>query len=264
MARSMPSEPSEHVQLMLAGYVLGDLDPDEATEFEQLLARDPAIAQEVAQMQQALELSYAPAELPPPAHLRSAIMAAQVAEMPPTRSSRPATKSNRVSFPWTSAMGAAAAVLIVVLGVNNYQLRQALQTAQTSPSDSPTLDSLTSDLLTYVLERTEAVEDASATVVVNPETLEADLAIQNLPPLPPEKVYVLWTVLEQGAPFTTDDKAAILTEVLDVDAQGNVSQTIAVPSVYRSQELVSRVAITVEDAAAPQRHEGAPVMITSL
>jgi anti-sigma factor RsiW len=80
MARSMPSEYSEHLQLMIAGYVLGDLDPDEAVEFEQLLATDPAIAAEVAQMQNALETAYAPVEISPPSHLRSAIMAAQAAE----------------------------------------------------------------------------------------------------------------------------------------------------------------------------------------
>jgi anti-sigma-K factor RskA len=260
MARSMPSEYSEHLQLMIAGYVLGDLDPDEAVEFEQLLATDPAIAAEVAQMQNALETAYAPVEISPPSHLRSAIMAAQAAETAQVatinswQSSRPnATRSAR-RFSWNQAMGAAAAVVIVALGINNYQLRQALQATQ---AETP------SRTLTYVLQ-TETVEDASAMVVVNPDTLEATLTVQNLPPLPAGKVYVLWTVLEQGAPFTVDAKSAILTEVLNVDAQGNVSQTIAVPKVYRSEELVSKVAITIEDETAPQRHEGKPVMITSL
>lgn len=255
MARSMPSESSEHLQLMIAGYILGDLDPDEAIEFEQLLAADPAIAAEVTQMQNALETAYAPAEMSPPSHLRSAIMAACAAETNPRHSSRPAAARSVRQFPWNQALGAAAAVVIVALGINNYQLRQALQATQT--------DATPSETLTYVLQ-TETVEEASATVVVNPDTLEATLTVRNLPPLPAGQVYVLWTVLEQGAPFTVDDKSAILTEVLNVDAQGNASQTIIVPRVYRSEELVSRVAITVEDAAAPQRHEGAPVMITSL
>ncbi|NJN57100.1 MAG: anti-sigma factor [Leptolyngbyaceae cyanobacterium SL_5_9] len=254
MARSIPSEPSEHLQLMIAGYVLGDLDADEAIEFERLLTADPALAAEVAQMQNALEMAYAPAEVKPPSHLRSAIMAAQAMETNPRRSSRPAVTRSVRRFPWNQALGAAAAVVIAALAINNYQLRQALQATQT---ETP------SETLTYVLQ-TETVEDASATVVVNPVTLEATLTVRNLPPLPPGQVYVLWTVLEQGAPFTVDDKSAILTEVLNVDAQGNAFQTLIVPKVYRSEELVSRVAITVEDAAAPQRHEGAPVMITSL
>ncbi|MBD2067903.1 anti-sigma factor [Leptolyngbya sp. FACHB-671] len=254
MARSMPSEYSEHLQLMIAGYVLGDLDADEAMEFEQLLANDPVIAAEVTQMQSALETAYTPVEVQPPPHLRSAIMAAQATGMNAQR--RPSTTvAKPVSrFPWNQTLGAAAAMVIVALGINNYQLRQALQATQAE---------MPSETLTYVLQ-TETVEDASAMVVVNPDTLEATLTVKNLPPLPAGKVYVLWTVLEQGAPFTVDAKSAILTEVLNVDAQGNVSQTITVPRVYRSEELVSKVAITVEDATAPQRHEGAPVMITSL
>ncbi|MBI4783419.1 MAG: anti-sigma factor [Oscillatoriophycideae cyanobacterium NC_groundwater_1537_Pr4_S-0.65um_50_18] len=259
MARSIPSEISEHLQLMIAGYVLGDLDPNEATEFEQILTADPAIAAEVAQMQQALELSYASPEVKPPSHLRSAIMAAQVATQDATSQHRPRAAQKARLFPWGRAMGVAAAVLIVALGINNYQLRQALQAAESQPQPMPTSGSLT-----YVLERTAALDRASATVVVNPNTLKANLTIRNLPPLPPGKVYVLWTVLKQGAPFTTDQKEAILTKVLNVDAEGSISQSIAVPVVYQSKELVSRVAITVEDAAAPQQHEGTPVMITSL
>lgn len=63
MARSMPSE---QLQLLIAGYVLGDLSSEEVEEFEQLLANDSAIADEVARMQKALEISYAPPEVAPP------------------------------------------------------------------------------------------------------------------------------------------------------------------------------------------------------
>jgi hypothetical protein len=85
-----------------------------------------------------------------------------------------------------------------------------------------------------------------------------------LPPLPPGRVYVLWTVLTQNAPFTTDEKEAILTETFQVDERGNFSQTITVPKAYRSKELVTKVAVTMEDANAPQRHAGSPIIITGL
>ncbi len=55
-----------------------------------------------------------------------------------------------------------------------------------------------------------------------------------MPALPPDKVYVLWTVLKKGAPFTTDKKNAILTEVFGVDAKGNVFKQITIPVAYRS------------------------------
>lgn len=246
------SMPSEQLQLLIAGYVLGDLSPDEVKEFEQLLVNNSAIAQEVTQMQKALEMSYAPSEVAPPSHLRATILNANTHQNKPLSCSRPATKLHR-SFSWVQAMGAAAAVLIVALSISNYRLWQSLQVLQAETRQS--------EPLTYALQAKGANVSASATVVVNLSTLEAVLNAQNLPPLPPGKVYALWTVLQQGAPFTTDDKNAILTAVFGVDANGNALATIAVPKVYRTKDLVSAVAITVEDASAPQRHEGAPVLI---
>lgn len=253
MARSMPSE---HIELLIAGYVLGDLDRDEAAEFERLLGENPAIAQEVVRMQEALELTYTPPVVEPPAHLRSAIMNANVHEATPRRSSDFGVRASRSPFPWGMTAGVAAAVLIVALGVNNYRLWQALEVARTETQQL--------DILTYSLQGTKAANPASATLVVNPNNLEARLKVKDLPPLPFGKTYVLWTVLRQGAPFTTDDKAAILTEVFNVDAQGNVSRTITVPEVYRSKELVAKIAVTMEDAASPQNHKESPILITSL
>lgn len=152
-------------------------------------------------------------------------------------------------------MDLAAAVLIVGLGTSNYYLWRTLQAAQTEVLSAP---------LTYSLRAKNAGNTASATVAVNPNTLKAVLTVKNLPALPPGKVYVLWTVLERNAPFTTDSKNAILTEVFEVDLDGSVSQTIILPKAYRSKELVSAVAVTVEDAVSPQRHEGTPILKTNL
>ncbi|MEP0874180.1 anti-sigma factor [Trichocoleus desertorum AS-A10] len=246
------STPSEELQLLIAGYVLGDLSPEEAAEFERLLQQDPVIAQEVAQMQNALETSYASREVTPPSHLRSAILEkAQVAgaEM----NTQPAFRSRR-TLSWRSGLEVAAAVLIVALGINNYRLSQALQTSQAETQRYAAL--------TYVLDATESNSQAAATVVVNPNTLEATITVKNLPPLPPGKVYALWTVLTPNAPFTTDQKQAILTETFQVDERGNLSQTVSVSKAYRSKELVTKIAVTVEDGNAPQKHTGAPIMIT--
>lgn len=244
------SMPSEHLQLLIAGYVLGDLSPEEVKEFEQLLANNSAIAQEVAQMQKALEVTYAPPEVAPPSHLRAKVLDAN------TRLSHPQTTPRttpRSSFSWRQAMRVAAAGLIIVLGISNYRLWQSLQAVQAIRQSQP---------LTYSLQAKDT--PASATMVVNPNTLEASLNANNLPPLPPGKTYVLWTVLPQDAPFTTDDKNAILTAVFAVDASGNASETITVPKVYRYQNLVTAVAVTVEDATAPQKHVGSPILIVKL
>jgi anti-sigma-K factor RskA len=248
---------SEHLQLLIAGYVLGDLDADEAAEFERLLIEQSAIADEVTQMQKTLELSFNLPNVEPPAYLRSAVLDAHAHST--TVATLPGSTSKRLSrkpFSWSRALNVAAAVVIGVLGVNNYRLRQTLQASQTETQRLAAL--------TFSLKGTQAATAASATVAVNPNNLEAVLTVKNLPPLPPGKVYVLWTLLKQDAPFTTDPKGAILTEVFNVDAQGNVTQPIVVPNVYRSEALVSKVAVTVEDATSPQKHQGKPIMITSL
>ncbi len=248
---------SEHLQLLIAGYVLGDLNADEAAEFERLLMEHPAIVDEVNQMQEALELSFNLPDVEPSAHLRSAVLDAHAHSTTiATLSSSTSRKLGRKPFPWSRALNVAAAIVIGVLGVNNYRLRQTLQASQTETQRSASL--------TFSLRGTQAATAASATVAVNPNTLEAILTVKNLPPLPPGKIYVLWTLPKQDAPFTTDSKGAILTEVFSVDAQGNVAQSIVVPKLYRSEALVSKVAVTVEDATSPQKHQGTPIMITSL
>ncbi len=248
--------PSEQLELLIAGYVLGDLSPEEVKEFEQLQANNPAIADEVAQMQKALEISYAPPEVMPPPHLRSNLLEANVHLANSSSSSRPAIKPRSRSFSWRWAMELAAAVLIVALGTSNYHLRHSLQAIRSEAQQS--------DSLTYSLQAKDAGTAASATVAVNPNTLEAMLTVKNLPPLPPGKVYALWTVLERNAPFTTDSKNAILTEVFEVNSDGSVSRPITLPKVYRSKELVSAVAVTVENAVSPQKHQGTPLLKTNL
>lgn len=246
--------PSEELQLLIAGYVLGDLSPEEQASFEQLLAQNPQIAAEVAHMQTALETAYAPPEVAPPAHLRSAILTqAQAARS--VSDSRSTAVVPRKPLPWRSLLEVVAAGVIVTLGISNYRLQQALQSSQPEPRSTTAL--------TYVLNATQVNSPAAATVVVNPQRLEATVFVQNLPPLPPGKVYALWTVVPANAPFTTDTKQAILTEVFQVNDRGSFTQTIAVPKAYRSQAWVTKVAVTIEDADAPQRHTGKPIMITT-
>lgn len=243
---------SEHLELLIAGYVLGDLDSIEATEFEQLLQNHPELAQEVEQMQQALESYQAPETAPPP-RLRGAILDAHAQSIraevtPPIRA-----KVHRSWFSWDKVLYGAAAVMIAALGINNYQLRQTLQRFPSANEQATR---------TYTLQGTAI--PASATIKVNPNNLQGTLTVKNLPPLPPGKVYVVWTVPKQYAPVTMDDRGAILTGVFTVDAQGNVSQAIDVPTIYRDPAMVSRVAITIEDAAAPQRHQGQPILTTTV
>ncbi|MGB3495361.1 MAG: anti-sigma factor [Elainellaceae cyanobacterium] len=251
---------SEQLQSLIAGYVLYDLSPEEAATLEQLAAEDPAIAQELQLMQETLEMAYAPAEVEPPAPLKASILSAYEATQSSTASSltsspTPSPVPVKRGWSWGKSIGAIAALLIAGLGISNYMLWRSLQTAQSPSQNEPLMVSL---------NPTEEESAASATVVIHPDHREATLQVENLPPLAEGQVYALWTVLQPDAPFTVDTKNAILTGVFTVDDQGTESEQILLPPVYQDQQWVKAIAITVEAADAPQRHESSPILIVML
>ncbi|WP_035991878.1 anti-sigma factor [Leptolyngbya sp. KIOST-1] len=259
MSRSISPE---QLQSLLAGYVLYDLSPEESATLAQLLAADPSLQQDIDQMQQALEAAYDGDRISPPAHLRQAVLAAAdradgVAGAPraaaPVRPGPAALEPEGRSRPWNLALGAAAAI-ITGLSLSNLLLWRTLQLERASrPSGEP---------ISIVLDAPDNAALGQAQVVINPETLEGSLIGENLPPLEPGTVYVLWTVVNPNAPVTVDEKNAILTTVFTVDEQGNVSQPIDLPAVFRrDRALVQAVAITQERADAPQEHLSSPILI---
>lgn len=242
--------PPEQLEQLMAGYALEDLSAEEAQELERLVANNPQLTREMNRLEEVLQLlSYGLPEVDCPPHLRTSILnAALKTQLNPVQKVR--------RLPWSKIVASVAALIALALGLDNYRLRQSLQAIQIEKQPLYTR--------TYSLQATNALDVSSAKVFVNPNNLEAELKIKDLPPLPPGKVYVLWTVLKQDAPFTTDDKGAILTEVFTVDAQGNVSQTFTLPNVFRSQGIVSKIAVTVENEESPQKHTGSPILITPL
>jgi hypothetical protein len=122
------------------------------------------------------------------------------------------------------------------------------------------------DVLTVSLEPAagSSAEAATAMVRLDLDNLEATLDVDNLPPLPEGQVYVLWTVLQPNAPFTTDDKNAILTEVFTAENQGDGGVAISLPGVYRDLDWIKAIAITVEAADSPQQHRSSPILIEML
>jgi len=256
----------EALQQLMAGYVLYDLSPEESATLQRLMAQDPTIAQSIEQMQTMLELAYAPSAVSPPAALRETILNAHRALAPTARESSPPPllrsgvplpPTRRQPRPRWNGWGAIAAVIIAGLGISNVVMWRSLQVAR-RPSES-------AESITVTLTPTAGSNGpTAASVTLQPETLQATLTIEDLPPLAEEAVYVLWTVLQPDAPFTTDDKSAILTEVLTADDLENTAVQISLPPVYRDREWITAIAITVEAADAPQRHESSPVLFTAL
>lgn len=257
MSRSI--SPDE-LQLLIAGYVLNDLSSEEAAIMEQLL-EDPEVVQAIEQMQQTLETVYAPPEVQPSPQLRAAVMRVFEAEMTaakiPHRVAPLAPAAPVVWLPgWVKALGIAKAILIVALSISNFILWRSLQAQQAQVQP---------EALVFSLQPTDALSAPAEVVVkINPDTLQGTLNVKNLPPLEPGKVYVLWTVVAPNAPFTTDAKNAILTQVFTAEEQGNQSQQLILPRVFQNPDLVKAVAVTVEDATAPQQHNSSPILIQRL
>lgn len=243
---------SEDQKLLMAGYVLGDLNQEEGQLLEQLLAANPHLQTDLAALQQSLEVTYG-SEISPPVRLKSAVLSA-VHPVPERAGNR------RFMLQWAvGGLGMAAALLAAALGLQNYTLRQALQARQSAPiAQSET------EPLTFELKAEQNSQSGEVTLIVYPDESSAELRAQGLPPLPEGEVYALWTVVRDDAPVTTDRKNAILTAVFTVDEAGRQSQQITVPGVYRDRSLLKAVAVTIEGAAAPQKHQSDPILIQRL
>ena len=250
----MASLPPKCEQVLISGYVLGNLSPAEAMLFEEILSENPEVAKQVTELQQTLELAYFPAEVTPPPTLKAKLLAANAAL---SKAEPAATTTNfltqwRQKLSWGKTLGAISAGLILGLGISNYWFWQTLQRAS--------IETPASENLVYSLQAVDS--DAKAKLIVNPDKLDGKLIVSDLSPLPEGKVYALWTVIDKKAPFTTDSKGAILTDVFEVNNQGEVSREIAVPRVHRDNQQIKKIAITIENETAPQAHTGSILMAT--
>jgi len=274
------SAPTDQISLLLAGYVLGTLDAAEAEMFAQMVIEDPALIEQVDQMQQALESAYDMPELAPPPQLKEKVLAAVVlnSEQLTNRESTPAEPigiapafEQRSSIQTSAirtarALKAIAIALLAALGLStffNYMLWRSLKQQVVITPILPPQEQTTRSL-TFQLSSTESSQIGTAEVSVNPDTLTAKLNTSQLPSIADDEVYVLWTVLKPEAPFTTDAKSAILTTTFEVDEQGSTRETLAVPAVFQQPELIAALGITVEPAESPQSHTGAPVLLSPI
>jgi anti-sigma-K factor RskA len=189
---SLPEHWPEHWQELMAGYALGNLSSEEAEELQQLLDTHPELTVELDRFQDVLALvPYAlpEAELPP--KLRHNILhAAQLGDINSLlRPKRARSLSSRFSL---ARMGAAvAAVLAVALAIDNYRLRQ---TVQTNEAIIASLQQPNAQV--FALQGTENATGASGSLVVNPDNQIAIVLVQNLPKLPIGEAYRLWALVD--------------------------------------------------------------------
>ena len=264
------SDPHPDWQDLLAGYALGDLSPEERATLQTILTQRPELKAEVLAYQETLAM--VPYALEPqslPAALEDSIMAA--AEGHGATLSPPPRRLPRSR--WSSAALVAAGLLIAVVGTNNYRLRQQQMTFETQLASRQTeIETLKADLLAaleakpdfenvveilrqpdalvYSLQGTDNALTSSGSLLTLPDHSEVQLVSHNLPVLPEDKVYRLWSVAATG------ETPRFCGQFNNTDI-GNVQWTV--PDATCNATPV-QVIITVDAVVDPQLPTGEAVL----
>lgn len=252
-----PLEHPEQLEHLLAGYVLGDLTPEEAARVYQLIESDPDLAAEVHHLQSTLALL--PLSLPsakPPEKLRSRIL--QAARDPNSAEiSKSKSKFNTwiKTHKWKLAIvwGSLAAVLLAGLGIETYRLHQKLAIAQSELKTArATLDRIGQENLVTShqelsryrevvnllrqpnkrflnLRGMDSMPSSSGSLVIAPRTDTAILLLQDVPSLPKGKVYRMWAFVNgkkmSCAEFQPNEKGQVFLQ-LPLDKWGGTTKVV--------------------------------------
>ena len=266
--------PPEYLEELLAGYVLGNLSPEEAEDLQQILLDRPELVAEVQVLQEVLAvLPYALPVMEPSSQLRQSILDALIVNNSLDHSqensldhalnqsinnqSNPRNKANRPSWqrsiPWRKVIGGIAVLVAVAIAVDSYRLRQQVTAMQRQISGQRDLIAMLQQPNTRLvsLKGMDQAVTASGNIVVTPGESKAVLILQNLSPLPDGQAYQLWSIVNnQKIPW----------EQFRVDQKGTVFVKLSLPE----NQSVTRLAITVELSPPPLEPTGPMVMTSDL
>lgn len=246
-------------------YVLGELRGEEAHELERLLRERPDLRGEIARLQKTFGLMPFATVTEPPPHLRSRILeAARQLEpaTPPAAPLRPVTsladyerkaeagvrrRGRLVTV--TRAVGSIAALLLVALAWDNYDLRRELQIQR----DVATTLQQPNVVHQFALRPTNVASTASGTAVLDLDAKRAAVAIRGLPELPAGQVYRLWARVGD---------TAVPCGQFNANADGAVTSQFTIPvDAYTSP--VRELFLNVEPAELGPKPVGRTVMVSA-
>jgi Anti-sigma-K factor rskA len=228
---------SEEFQELAAGYVLDDLSPEEIERIEHLMIENPELHQELKIFQETMGmLSFDAPVIQPPAHLRQktldmaairlTLRGTQV-ESPSDRQVKAQNKvSNRsmpqISKPWGKVVAAIAtisAITAILLGIDNFRLRQELAVTQSSDTDRVASLLQKPDSRLVAIAGQENNTKASGTLLFRKgKWQQVVLTLSDLPPLPSGEVYRLWLSLDSNqtifcGEFNTNPSGSVLVSI---------------------------------------------------
>jgi Anti-sigma-K factor rskA len=281
MSYSHSDPPISEAQMMLAaGYVLGDLSSDEMLEFEQSLAENPALVLEVNALQ--VSLGLIPVALQPaaaPMTLKHRILAANAAEDAATVTTAvttAATTANRIGafrtpeesvsatgdrastftpkaagFPWGRLLAGLSLLAALLLGADNWRLRQAI--AQQNESDQRSVAEIMQRPNSKLVALKGENNDAAGTLIFTPGKWEqVVVSLGDLPALPPDLIYRMWLKLDDGSvlpcgEFRTNDTGAVFI-------------TLRPEKTPSKGKKASGIFVTLDPVNAPMEPKGEKIM----
>lgn len=256
---------TEDDKLMAAGYVLGDLEPNEQQAFEQQLSQNPALVAEVESLRASLRLL--PQGLPPltpPPQLRDQVLAAFALEYPESAAETVAPIQPRRGFSWSWGAALLAGLAALWLGLDNLRLRDNLRFAQQPSGETEAVATLLQRPNTKLVPikstgsgSTAAGNAAAGTLLFTPgKWQQVIVSLGNLPPLPPDQVYRMWLTLQNGQTLPCGE--------FNTNAAGSVFIKINPTQTPPKGVKATGVFVTVDAANAPMQPRGERVMSGSI
>jgi hypothetical protein len=235
---------SDDEEMLVSGYVLGDLTAEETELLEQKIAANPDLLKEIHAVQASFGLL--PQGLPsvePPPSLREAILTAPELQQhfQPKRS---------IGLLLKLALGLLA-LAASALAIDNWQLRQQLQVAQTNRVDrvAALLQQPNSRLIALTSKNSKA---AGTLLFQRGRWQEAIISLGNLPPLPPDRIYRMWLSLENGE--------TLYCGAFNTDVDGSVFIRLTPPKTPPRGVKAKRLFVTIDAVQSPLTPAGEQVM----
>jgi anti-sigma-K factor RskA len=222
---------------LLAGYVLGDLDPEEVIEMHKIILEHPEIVTKIDHFQETLAmLPLGLSETYPDKNLRDRIAARAIPITVENLSTAPLdlsidslnapletiNRSPRRRNIWklaTIGLTSIGAIALIALGFDNYQMRQQIASNQIElQKHSATIAMLQgSDNRMISLKGMGAIPAASGSVMIAPTEKTAMISIQNLRQIPQENSYRLCAIVDgkkvDCAQFRPDEQGKVFIKV---------------------------------------------------
>jgi hypothetical protein len=233
---------SEEEQMLAAGYVLGDLDTLETTEFELALTSNPDLRAEVYALQIAFDKvpHGLPQVIPPPA-LKSKLIesfletesSSNSAVSLPQPTLTETTPAPSKTFTWGRLLAGIGLLIGGLLAFDNFNLRQELQFAQ--QVNQQELASILTQPKSRLLSLSNREDRVVGKVLFTPGNWQqVIISAQNLPPLPVDRVYRMWLELANGqvipcGEFKTNDRGSVFVKL---NAQQNPPAGVKAKGVF--------------------------------